>query len=364
MKTLGILRLYVTLLRCLAAQPDNATQKSLDEIAGGYGDFAYIGSRRTLQSIVLEQAGLFHQRLQKFDKRFYEEAAQKQPILSKRLTVCRDNSDSRKVAAAWYGRGDWAKDSGVFPDFVLALDDLETFGNGAIVELKDSNGSNIASFNSTIPTRFKSLIEVQAIMGSRMVVEAAWLRDFPQSLAEDYLSKERHCFYLIRTHRRLQERVRISLVEGSFFETIPKSELIQRVWEQILKEIGVSEEQKQQLLPLLAQLEQSMIAHSRHIEGASVKPRFRIMAEVESDANLHAYPEVKPRTVNLVIKREQYHNWTWLRENFATDGIEVKITPEGDKAKLVIADSLLIRCFSIWHKRNGEHWCLQWQLPQ
>ncbi|GBC99604.1 hypothetical protein HRbin17_02133 [bacterium HR17] len=154
---MGILRLYVTLLRCLAAQPDNAIQKSLDEIAGGYGDFAYIGSRRTLQSIVLKQAGLLHQRLQNFDKRFYDEVAQKQPALFKRLAVCRDDSDSRKVAAAWYGRGDWAKDSGVFPDFVLALDDLETFGNGAILELKDSNGSNIASFNSTSPLVSKAL---------------------------------------------------------------------------------------------------------------------------------------------------------------------------------------------------------------
>lgn len=363
MKAMGVLRLYVTLLRYLAAQPDNATQKSLDEIAGGYRDFAYIGSRRTLQSIVLEQAGLFHQRLQKFDKRFYDEVAQKQPVLLKRLAVCRDDSDSRRVATAWYGRGDWAKDSGVFPDFVLALDNLETFGNGAILELKDSNGSNIASFNSTIPTRFKSLREVQAITGSKMVVEAAWLRDFPQSLAEDYLSKERHCFYLIRTHRRLQEQVRISLVEGSFFETIPKSELIQRVWEQILSESGVPDEQKQQLLPLLAQLEQSAIAQSRHIEGASVKPRFRIMAEVESDANLHTYPEIKPRTVNLVIKREQYYDWAWLREKFATEGINAEITPEDDKAQLVIGDSLLVHCFSIWHKRNGEHWCLQWMLP-
>ena len=307
---MGILRLYVTLLRCLAAQPDNAIQKSLDEIAGGYGDFAYIGSRRTLQSIVLKQAGLLHQRLQNFDKRFYDELAQKQPALFKRLAICRDDSDSRKVAAAWYGRGDWAKDSGVFPDFVLALDDLETFGN-------------LASFNSTIPTRFKSLREVHAITGSKMVTGAAWLRDFPQSLAEDCPSKERHCFLLIRTHRRLQEQVRISLVEGSFFETIPKSELIQRVWEQILSETGVPEEQKQQLLPLLAQLKQSAIAQSRHIEGASVKPRFRVMAEVESDANLHAYPEIKSRTVNLVIKRERYYDWAWLREKFATEGIKV-----------------------------------------
>ncbi len=360
----GIFRFYATLLGELRKSPEDAVSKSLDGLAGVCGDFAYIGSRRSLRTIVLEQAGELQQKLQQVDQCFWQQATQIQPQLLQRLQRCKDWVSFEEVAVAWFGRRDWAKDSGVFPDFVLALDDAPTFGNGAILELKDSDGSSIASFNSTIPTRFKSLAEVKEITGSRMVLEAAWLRDSPHSLISGYEAHSRHCFYLICTHRRSSHEVRISLVEGSFFETVPKRELLQRVWEQILSESGVPEEQKQQLLPLLSQLEQAVIARSRHIEGASVKPRFRIMAEVESDANLHAsYPEISGRTVNLIIKREQHYDWAWLQSVFKADGVIVSVNPEGESARLLINGDLSVRCFSIWHRRNGEHWCLQWQLP-
>jgi hypothetical protein len=357
----GIFRFYAALLQHLSKSPDDAVGKSLDQLAGVCADFAYIGSRKTLQEIVLSQSEKLQQKLQQVNQRFWQQVTQHQ--LLQRLQRCKDSSSLEEVAAAWFGRRDWAKDSGVFPDFVLALDDASTFGNGSILELKDSDSSSIASFNSTIPTRFKSLIEVKEITGSRMVLEAAWLRDFPHSLASGYEDCPRRCFYLVRTHRRSSDNVRISLIEGSFFETVPKRKLLQRVWEQILDESGVPKKQKQQLIPLLSQLEQTVIARSRHIEGASVKPRFRIMAEVESDANLHAYSEISRRTVNLVIKREQYYDWAWLQDAFAADGVGVSVNPEGESARLLINGDLSVRCFSIWHRRNGEHWCLQWQLP-
>ena len=362
---MGILRLYATLLARLAQSPDEAVERSLDELAGSYGDFAYIGSRKLLQSIVLHQAGKLQQRLQQVTQNYWQQALERvQPQLLQRLQRCKDGHSAEEVAAAWFGRRDWAKNSGVFPDFVSALDDVPTFGNGAILELKDSDGSSIASFNSTIPTRFKTLAEVKEVTGSRMVLEASWLRDFPYSLSEGYEGCPRHCFYLVRTHRRSYKQVRISLVEGSFFETLPKGELLRRVWEQILSESGVPEEQKQQLLTLLAKLEQATIARSRHISGASVKPRFRIMAEVESDANLHAScPEIGERTVKLVIKRERYYDWAWLQNAFLADRVSVVVKPEGEGARLVINGDLSVCCFSIWHRRNGEHWCLQWQLP-
>jgi hypothetical protein len=357
----GIFRFYTTLLRKLAKSPKDAVGKSLDELAGVCGDFAYIGSRRTLRMIVREQASKLQKKLQQVNQRFWQQVTQHR--LLQRLQQCKNANSLEEVAAAWFGRRDWAKDSGVFPDFVLALDNASTFGNGSILELKDSDGSSIASFNSTIPTRFKSLIEVKEITGSRMVLEAAWLRDFPHSLASGYEDCPRRCFYLVRTHSRSSDNVRISLIEGSFFETVPKRELLQRVWEQILDESGVPEEQKRQLLPFLSQLEQTVIARSRHIEGASVKPRFRIMAEVESDANLHAYSEISRRTVNLVIKREHHYDWAWLQDAFAADGVGVSVNPEGESARLLINGDLSVRCFSIWHRRNGEHWCLQWQMP-
>jgi hypothetical protein len=214
---LQLFRFYTTLLRKLAKSPKDAVGKSLDELAGVCGDFAYIGSRRTLRMIVREQASKLQKKLQQVDQRFWQQVIETQPQLLQRLQRCKDSSSLEEVAAAWFGRRDWAKDSGVFPDFVLALDDASTFGNGSILELKDSDGSSIASFNSTIPTRFKSLIEVKEITGSRMVLEAAWLRDFPHSLASGYEDCPRRCFYLVRTHSRSSDNVRISLIEGSFF---------------------------------------------------------------------------------------------------------------------------------------------------
>ncbi len=363
---MGIFRFYTRLVARLAQSPNDAVEKSLDELAGSYDEFAYIGSRKSLRSIVLYQANRLQQKLRLVDQNYWQQASQKvQSYLLQRLKWCKNGRSPEEVALAWFGKRDWVKDSGVFPDFVLALDDNPTFGNGAILELKDSDSNSIASFNSTIPTRFKSLTEVKEITGSKMVLEAVWIRDFPHSLGTDYATCLRSCFYFIRTNRRLPEQVRISLVEGSFFETLPKNELLQRIWEQILNESGVSEEQKKQILPLLAQLDQSTIARSRHICGASVKPRFRIMAEVERDANLHAsYPEIGERTVNLVIKREQHYDWMHLKRFFAADGANVMMKPEGkDAMLLVINGDLFVRCFSIWHRRNGEHWCLQWKLP-
>jgi hypothetical protein len=229
----GIFRLYAALLGELRKSPEGVIAKSLDELAGACSDFAYIGSRKSLQTIVLQQANKLQQKLQQVDRRFWQQVIETQSQFLQRLQRCKDANLLEEVATAWFGRRDWAKDSGVFPDFVLELEDAPTFGNGSILELKDSDGSTIASFNSTIPTRFKSLAEVEKITGSKMVLEAAWLRDFPKSLASGYESCLRHCFYLVRTHRRSSDKVRISLVEGSFFETVPKRELLQRVWEQI-----------------------------------------------------------------------------------------------------------------------------------
>jgi hypothetical protein len=75
------------------------------------------------------------------------------------------------------------EDSGVFPDFVLALDEASTFGNGSILELKDSDGSSMCFIQFHHPTRFKSLIEGEGDHRKQKVLEAAWLRDFPHSLA-------------------------------------------------------------------------------------------------------------------------------------------------------------------------------------
>jgi hypothetical protein len=102
------------------------------------------------------------------------------------------------------------------------------------------------------------------------------------------------------------------------------------VWD----ESGVPKKQKQQLIPLLSQLKQAVIAQvlailrAHRLNLASVSWR-----EVESDANLHTYSEISGRTVNLAIKRKQHYNWAWLKSNYAADGVGVSVNPKGKSAR-------------------------------
>ncbi len=344
---MGVLRLFLALINEIAQSPREMWQQQLDKLAGAYGDFAYIGSRKTLRKLVFCQTAIIRQRVEQASL----QDLQADPNLDKkrlrRLSRCRQ-ATNEEIAAIWFGR-QWDRDSGLFPDFVLAVDSHNTFGNGAILELKDSEGGSIASFNSTIPTRFKNLTELSLITKSQLVSEACWLRDFPYSLAPNYFREPRACFYLVRTHRRSHETVRLSLVEGSFFETLPKDELLRRVWQQILTESQMPEEQQEQVLPWLVRLEQAIIARSRHVEGASVKPRFRIMAEVEKDANIHAYPEILPRTVNLVFKREEQHSVEWLRYEFAKEGFSVEVESARQRTVFWLVETIVLQG---WENHN------------
>lgn len=247
----------------------------------------------------------------------------------------------------------------------MGLDDTATFGNGALLELKDSKGDSIASFNSTIPTRFKSLKDVQRISGKNLVPNAARLYDFPLSVDPQYLTKKRLCFYLIRTQTKNDAKVKISLAEGSFFETLPKEELLAQVWDQVLGAGGVAPADRPHIVELLAGLEQTEIVRSREVGGASIKPRLRLMAEVHKDGKLHSYPEMKPRTVNLVIKRERGFDETWLQNEFAKEGFRTEIVVDDGTTFLVLREGrskIRLRYFVILHKRNGEHLVLQYKL--
>jgi hypothetical protein len=77
--------------------------------------------------------------------------------------------------------------------------------SGTLLELKDSMGGSIASFNSTLPTKFKTLEEVDIINGNNLVSRISSLIDYPLSLHKDYLTFQRRCFYLkghIKTKKR------------------------------------------------------------------------------------------------------------------------------------------------------------------
>jgi hypothetical protein len=363
----GAIRLFVRIVQSLHHNPERAVYDELDPIAAEYGDFAYIGSRRALRELVITQAEQLRQRAKYISKGELGPLASVNPELAKRIERLAGCEDAESATAEWFGK-QWEKDSGVFPDFLLAWDGVETLGNGALLELKDSKESTIASFNSTIPTRSKSLDGVSQLMGSQMVVNAALLRDYPHSTASDYFSRLRRCFYLVRTRKRNAANVRISLVEGSFFETLPKDRLLEEVWNQVLADSGVPEANRAAVVERLKELEQSSIARSRDIAKASVKPRLRLMAEVHPDANLHGYKDILPRTVNLVLKHEEGYDEERLRRRLIEDGCaDATLERDGETVWLTLTvDGVTLRCkcFSILHKRNGQHWVLQWTLPR
>jgi hypothetical protein len=185
---------------------------------------------------------------------------------------------------------------GKFPDMVLRVNaDRREFNGGEIIELKDAASSSIASFNSTVPTGRKQLSELDSAQAIRTADPLA-----------DALP-ERDVYYLVRTHRGVRARVKISLVHGNFFETIPKRKLIPLAFNQVVDEhlalsgASVDETARQKLVEQLT--DERIFSKSRHVAGASIKPRFRVMSEVEPSGNPHNsqfYPEIVNATLNFI----------------------------------------------------------------
>lgn len=225
----------------------------------------------------------------------------------------------------------------------------ERYTDGSLIELKDSRGASIASFNSTIPTKYKSLEEIGVINGNNLVSRIARAIDGDLALDECYLKFERRCFYLVRTHK-VSKRVKVSIVDGSFFETIPKESLIYRMFLKVLRahlkkeKIEISQDTLEKVEETLSHLtDQTIIASSQIIEGASVRPRLRIMAEVHSEGNPHSstnYPEISEGSFNLILQS----------------------SPQAEKLKKEMPSQIPeIEIFTITHKRNGKHIVFQFK---
>jgi len=275
--------------------------------------------------------------------------------------------DNRKDAKQIYGFDfwgnlslDWLKKQGIekrllysqsqqFPDFLFKVKKQEErYIGGCLIELKDSKGSSVASFNSTVPTKYKSLEEIDVINGDNLVSRIATLMDGKLALSKRYFKFERRCFYLIRTHRE-SEKVKVSLVDGSFFETVPKEHLFYQMFLNVLrqhlekKKIEISRETLKEVEEALSHVtDQTIIASSQIIEKASVRPRLRIMAEVHPEGNPHSkfYPEITEGSLNLIFQPSS----------------EVK-----ELEKQLSAHIPEIEVFSIFHKRNGEHRVFQFR---
>lgn len=239
-----------------------------------------------------------------------------------------------------------------FPDFLFKTTGTQDrYIGGSLLELKDSKGGSVASFNSTVPTKHKSLEEIDIINGKTLVSRIASIKDIKLALHRNYLQFQRRCFYLIRTHKG-SGKVKVSLVDGSFFETIPKDHLFYQMFLNILqahlhkKKIEIPKQTLQEVHKALSYItDQTLIAGSQLIEKASVKPRLRIMAEVHPEGNPHSafYPQIIENSFNLILES----------------------SPQVNELKKELTDRIPeIKVFSIFHKRNGEHIVFQFRKNQ
>ncbi|MDI6904645.1 MAG: hypothetical protein QMD13_04040 [Candidatus Bathyarchaeia archaeon] len=236
-----------------------------------------------------------------------------------------------------------------FPDFLFKVRKHgEKYIGGSLIELKDSKNGSVASFNSTIPTKHKSLEEIDVINSNNLVSRIAAIKDGTLATNDRYFKFERRCFYLVRT-RKESKKVKVSIVDGSFFETVPKEHLFYQMFLNVLrthmekKKIEFSKETLEKVEEALSHItDQTIIASSQIIEGASVRPRLRIMAEVHPEGNPHSklYPEIAEESFNLILQS----------------------SPQIKKLeKELPAQIPEIEVFSISHKRNGKHTVFQFR---
>jgi len=236
-----------------------------------------------------------------------------------------------------------------FPDFLFKVRKQgERYTGGSLTELKDSKGGSIASFNSTIPTKYKSLEEIDVINGDDLVSRIATIMDGKLASGRNYFEFERKCLYLIRTHKE-SEKVKVSIVDGSFFETVPKEHLFYQMLLNVLrahiekKKIKIPDESLKKVEEALSYVnDQTIIASSQVIDKASVRPRLRIMAEVHPEGNPHStfYPEITEGSFNLILQS----------------------SPEIKQVEKELSTQIPgIETLSILHKRNGEHRVFQFR---
>lgn len=190
-----------------------------------------------------------------------------------------------------------ADSRGGFPDIVL-----KCFGHGKdvcggeFVELKDAKSMSIPSFNSSIPTACKKVDELPAGLLRRL--------DSAGELPDCLL--EREVYYLVRGRdlkARPAPKTKVLLISGAFFETVTPSRLLRDAFDQVANEAtGITASIDPDVLKAFERREN--FARVRHVQGASVKVRFRVMTEAETEANLmneKLFPQFPADTFSLLV---------------------------------------------------------------
>jgi hypothetical protein len=187
-----------------------------------------------------------------------------------------------------------ARSQGQFPDIALRLShDGAVVTGGELVELKDStSGYSVASFNSTIPTGSKAI----ETLGGDILRQMRSIGEQPDALPT------RDVYYLVRGRKR--GHVKVCLTHGSFFETIPTTELIREAFLKVLDDRLTELDQETKASIAAVFTEREAFSQTRDVEKASVKLRFRVMTEVKPEGNplnhVH-YPQISEDTLNLII---------------------------------------------------------------
>lgn len=184
---------------------------------------------------------------------------------------------------------------GRFPDLAIRINtDNDDLTGGEFVEFKSTKGNSIPSFNSTIPTGKKpvdSIMDLPSVV-KQMEKAGNQVKSLPV----------RDVYYLINNN--VKGKIKVILVHGSFFETIPKANLIKKSVLQIIGDLDkrLSNDIATKINSI--EIPQEAFSQTRPIDGASVTIRFRIMTEVDPKANLLSpkqYPEIVDDTLNLCI---------------------------------------------------------------
>jgi hypothetical protein len=175
----------------------------------------------------------------------------------------------------------------IFPDIVLRLNDDRTlFTGGELIELKESKSCNIASFNSTIPTGEKAVQDL-----SQKIIEAM------QALGENPSDVPiRQVFYLVKGV--CEATLRVCLVHGRYFQTMAIPKLIREAFRQVLTGIADAQQEQSELTEIFV-LRQIDFSRTRHVAGSAVSLRFRVMTQVEPDANI--LERVPADSLNFVV---------------------------------------------------------------
>jgi len=90
------------------------------------------------------------------------------------------------------------------------------------------------------------------------------------------------------------------------------------------------------------------------------------MAEAHSEGNPHRYPEIKPRTLNLILKIPSTNIEQWLKAELSSIGLKPNTSRKNKELLLELehkGQTLTFDVFVIRHKRNGDHLVIQWKLP-